>query len=98
MNFNKLFEDEAMFKRVEKIDHGIHLKVIRMVVEVIEKEGPVAGVSVSCNLITSLLAAAIMMVEKADGDPDQFLDSVLDLTRKKYRDSVDFLTGVKKAH
>lgn len=87
---------DAEQKRVFEIFERLEPRITRYMINLTKKEGPTVGLSVNCNIMTTLLTAAILIVEDGGGDVDDFLKQVMTITREKYEHARNNLS--KKAH
>jgi len=65
---------------LERLDPVIH----RQLNKVFAKHGTNVGLSLVTNMATSFIALAVMIVERHDGDVDEFMSVLLHETKEKY--------------
>ena len=70
-------ELEDSMRKVGEILERIEPMIQRYIAKTIAKDGTSVALSVACNMSTSLMCAAMMLVEACEGDVDEFMNMMV---------------------
>jgi hypothetical protein len=57
----------------------------RYITKIIDKDGTSVALSVACNMSTSLMCVAMLLVEASNGDVDEFMEMVIQELVQKHK-------------